>query len=330
MSIKPARALLALLLLICAGVFVSEATKRFRYEAALRYPKELRTKIVYGIFGEYEGAGRSIIKIDLSRLDRILDSVRLLPRGAMPCGYDYYLKIYRPDSSNIIISTNTECRYFTIEDTDGRTNLGHGGFYSLNGTFLRWIKKLASELTTSHDYFYSFRVPIVLKFNDLSTEIKQFKNGTILNPDSREGERNPYITLTYSDKLSNYPNLSVSQVMRYQCELGVLEPDNHFNLLIGDQRLQGRIAEISPVRFSKLSSFRGEETFFRELKLFITCALAEDDIEGLKTSWEEVHGKGTFSYSAEAEYDIEFITDELLKKSDIVDLKERYDIQIIR
>jgi len=237
--------------------------------------------------------------------------------------------MYRPNASNIIISANTECRYFTIHDTDGRTSLRDGAFYSLNGSFLRWIKRLASELTTSHDYSYDFRVPVALKFNELSTKAKQFKNGTILNPDSREGERNPYISLTYSDKLSNYPKLSVSQVMRYQCELGVLEPDNQFNLLIADQRLKGRIAELSPVRFCKLSSKRGEETFFRELKLFISCALDEDDIERLRANWEEVHGKGTFSYTSDAEYDIEFITDELLKESDIVDLKGKYGIQLI-
>jgi hypothetical protein len=322
MSTRSVRILAALWLLTCVGVYV--------YEVTTRLPKEFRTNVAYGIFGEYEGVGRGVVEIDLRRLDRIMDSLHRLPRGAMPCGYDYYLKIYRPNSSNIIISTNTECRYFTIHDTDGRTSLRNGVFYSLNGSFLRWIKRLASELTTSHDYFYSFQVPIALKFNELSAKIKQFKNGTILSPDSREGERNPYISLTYSDKLSTYPSLGVSQVMRYQCELGVLEPDNKFNLLINDQRLKGRIAEISPVRFRELRSFRGEETFFRELKLFITCALDKDDIEGLRASWEEVHGKGTFSYSADAEYDIEFITDGLLEKSDIVYLKERYGIQIIR
>jgi hypothetical protein len=321
MSIKSARALLALWLLICAGVYV--------YEAPMRFPKKLRTKVAYGIFGEYEGA-RSIVKIGLGRLDRILDSVHRFPRGAMPCGEDYYLKIYRPNSSNIIISTNTECRYFTIADTDGRTSLKNGVFYSLNGSFLRWIKRLASELTTSHDYFYSFQVPIALKFNELSTKIEQFKNGTILNPDGREGERNPYISLTYSDKLSNYPKLSVSQVSRYQCELGVLEPDNHFNLLIGDQRLKGRIAEISPVSLKETISYLGEETFFRKIKIFILGALSKEDIEGLRTTWEGVNGESTFIYSADAEYDIEFITDELLKKSDIVDLEERYGIQMIR
>jgi hypothetical protein len=124
--------------------------------------------------------------------------------------------------------------------------------------------------------------------------------------------------------------LSVSQVSRYQCELGVLEPDNHFNLLIGDQRLKGRIAEISPVSLKETISYLGEETFFRKIKIFILGALSKEDIEGLRTTWEGVNGESTFIYSADAEYDIEFITDELLKKSDIVDLEERYGIQMIR
>ena len=321
MRYKSIQNLLALWLLICVGVYV--------YETSTRFPRELRTTVAYGIFGEYE-AGFNVVKVDLSRLDRILDSVHRLRRGAMPCGYDYYLKIYRPNSSNLIISTNTECRYFTIEDVDGRTNLGYGDFYSLNGPFLGWIKRLASELTTSRDFSYAFRVPNALRFNELATRIEQFKNGTILNPDSREGERNPYITLTYSDKLSNYPSLSVSQVMGQQCELGVLEPDNHFNLLINDPRLKGRIAEISPVIARELRAFKEEETFTRELRLFITCALDKDDIERLRPSWEEVHGKGTFRYSADTGYKITFITDELLKKSEIADLSARYGIQIIR
>ena len=121
-----------------------------------------------------------------------------------------------------------------------------------------------------------------------------------------------------------------SAAMSHQCELGVLEPDNQFNLLINDRRLKSRIADISPVRCLELRSSRKGDTFVRELKLFIACVLAEEDIEGLRESWEEVQGKGTFSYSADAEYDIDFIADELLKKSDIVDLKERYGIQMIR
>jgi len=319
MSYKSIRILLTLWLLACVGASI--------YEAATRFPVKLRTNIDYGIFGELEGPERWIVKIDPGRLTRILDSLHRLPRGAMPCGYDYYLKIYRHNSSNIIISVNTECHYLTIHDTDGRTNLRSGVFYSLRGPFYKWIKRLSTELGASRSYLYTFKVPISLRFNELSARIGQFEKCSILEPDSREGERNPHISLEYSDDLSNYPNLPEADATRFLTELGRLEPDNRFFMMINDERLRNRIASLSLVRNRQTSYFKDRVTFFRSMEIFIEGTLLDEEIEALKGAWETVNGKNTFGYSADTKYTIEVVTDKLLKDAELLELKERYGIR---
>jgi hypothetical protein len=318
--------LAVLLILSGAGIFIYRSV-RDSLPANSRAPGALPTNVSYGIFGEYE-KGRGIVEIDAANLITIIESLQIAQQGAMPCGYDYYLKIYRTGSSNFIIEMNTECKYLTIHSADGHEEIGLGEFYSLSGRFFGEVKRLISELATSRRYLYKCRVSPDQSYEELSAKMAQGERCFVLKPDIREDERNPFISIRYSDKLALYPKLSEWDILR-QCELGELEPDKHFNMLVYDSRLENRIASLSPVMFRESTSLRDESTFIREMKVYIKDPLSEVALEILRKAWEGANGRDTFRYSAGKEYTIEIITDKMLMESDIVELKKKYSIREI-
>lgn len=301
--------------------------ERILFPDSKRINQEFRNNVKYAIFGQLEG-NRNVILLEDYQLDDIINSIQFFEEGATACGFDYFFKLNRSEAHNINISINTECKYFNVDIQNDLLNLGAGCFFSLKGKFNKLINQLILNLKESKKYLYQFRVPVNEKFNDLKEKLSKNDKFIVMEPDTKEEERNSFILAKYTDCLNNYPELNETDISK-NLKFGEIRPDERFKYFFQNEKLKNKIISNEIVLKEMVYQGKTKVNFIREIKIFVKDLISNDAKEYLKNNWEKLDKENSFEYIQSADYTIDVITDCILSEDQINELILKYCLKKI-
>ncbi|MCX6580331.1 MAG: hypothetical protein NT166_09105 [Candidatus Aminicenantes bacterium] len=267
--------------------------------------REIERPTEYAIIGEILEEGK-VYFIKKEMIDDLLTLMEVKPISAMPCGYNYYIKIYRKELPSLYFELNTECNYFTISDRNKSFDFGFdSNFFLLFGKFLKNIEGYIRNLNESKNYLYVIKSPISNKIKDLETALIQNEGFIVLKSDTKAEELNPYLRLNYVDRASKYPNLTDEEITS-SYDFCKFKPDNIFNEIINHEYLKNKIALISEVYYIGSSFIETDRFFKREVKVYIKPDLSSAHFQYLKDIWLKNNQDRKDEY---LKFEIEFIRD---------------------
>lgn len=267
--------------------------------------REISKQAEYAIIGEILKESK-VYLIEKEKLGELVPSIEFKIRGAVACGYDYYIKIYRKKLPNLYIHVNTKCDYFTISDKSKSYDFGFpSNFFVFSGRFREIVQGYIKKLNESKKYIYVVKSPISNNLEDLKRNLIQNEGFKVLKPDAAPEELNPYLRLNYVDRASKYPNLNEEQIWSFH-DFGKFEPDNIFNEIINHEYLKDKIALISGVAHTASVSDPNDYFFSRQVKVFLQGELPIKHFQQLKNVWLKNNNN---TIHENLKFEIEFIRD---------------------
>ncbi len=300
------------LILICiliSFIITSDCRSKEYYNELRKQVEDARREIgneaEFAIIGEILKEGK-VYFIEKEKLDNLVPFIEFKTMGAMACGYDYYIKIYRKKLPILYIEINTECNYFTIADKDKSYDFGFSSnFFVLSGEFRDKVQDYIKKLDDHKKYLYVIKSPISNKLEDLKKVLIRNEGFKMLKTDAAQGELNPYLILNYVDRASKYPNLNKDEIFAPH-EFGRFEPDKIFNEILNHEYLKNKIVLLSKVYYTASVSNANDHFFKREIKVYIEGDLPINHFHHLKNIWLKNNQNGI---DESLKFEIEFICD---------------------
>lgn len=328
--------LISVIIILIFSIITFDCRSKEHYNELRKQFEDARMEIgkeaEYAIIGEILKEGK-VYFIERESLDDLLTVIELKPMGAMACGYDYFIKIYRKKSPNLNIDINTECDYFTIADKEKSYDFGfNSNFFVFSGEFRKKVLYYIKELNKSKKYLYVIKSPISNKFEDLKKILIQDEGFKVLKPDAAPGELNPCLILNYVDRASKYPNLNKDEIFS-TCHFGRFEPDKIFNEILNHEYLKNKIVLISNVYYRGSSSNENDHFFKREIKVYIQGDLPDKPFEHLKNIWLKNNQdrcneflKFEIEFIRDNFYFLEIISDQLIDQDGLDRIVKKYNL----